>query len=100
MQLNLIMAVCWLVVGGTFLIWHWLDPQAPLGYIRGTNISIGWIGIGLAIYNVVRWYSQRSAVSAREAQLAESLRRSREERRVRHEEPPDPNFNFSEQKPE
>jgi hypothetical protein len=95
-NLNLFLAVFWLVLGAGLVVWHWLDPQSQFLRIRGTDWSPGWFGIVLALYNLVRWYSIRSSYLQRQA-LQEQWQRFQERERERLREPvePDPNFNFN-----
>jgi hypothetical protein len=98
MQLNLIIGIVWLVAGVALLILQLLDPTSPWIFaIRGTNISAGWLGIFLAIYNFVRWYNLRSSATDRDMLISDWQRRQREERRERRLDPPDPNFDFTDQ---
>jgi hypothetical protein len=82
-MLNLVMAVFWLVVGGLLLGWQWLHPENRRLTIFGTGISIGWLALLLALYDLVRWRQER--------------------RLTRRQTPPaavpDPNFNFTDQPP-
>ncbi|MGE3803596.1 MAG: hypothetical protein AB7K24_02865 [Gemmataceae bacterium] len=66
MYINLMMAGFWVAIGVTMLIYHRLNPQAPLE-ILGTGISAGWLAIFLALYNVARWWSAASYVKEKEA---------------------------------
>jgi hypothetical protein len=96
-DLNLIMGVLWLLLGGALLVFSWTDPvRAPR--LWETNISIGWVGIVLALYNFARWWNRRSYVRQQQ-QLAE-LSRRREQRPSdqRTEEERDPTFDFTAEK--
>ncbi|HZT83458.1 MAG TPA: hypothetical protein VFA26_24720 [Gemmataceae bacterium] len=97
----LVMAFLWLVVGAVLLANYYVLGGTvwtlPLG---GTNISLGWFGLALAAYNLVRWWSFRvawrqqtaltDAVRRREAQIAAKRREVREEA-----DGPNPAFDFS-----
>ena len=51
-MVNLFIALFWLILGlGLILI-----PGFAAWRIRGTELSIGWLAIGLAAYNLVRWW--------------------------------------------
>ena len=50
--INLFIALFWLVLGlGLIFI-----PGFEVWRIRGTELSIGWLAIGLAGYNFLRWW--------------------------------------------
>jgi len=53
--LNLFIALFWLVLGlGLIFI-----PGCDGWRIRGTDLSFGWVAIGLAGYNLLRWWVSR-----------------------------------------
>ena len=60
MYLYLFLALFWAALGVGLLVWHALDPRAPYRDMLGTGISAGWLGIVLAAYNLVRWWSART----------------------------------------
>ena len=60
-MLHLTMAVCWLILGGVLLARPWSDQPAPSATIRGTSISLGWFGVAMALYNLLRWWLDRRA---------------------------------------
>ncbi len=55
-MLHLVMAACWLIFGGLLLAWQWSDLAVPTTYIWGTGIPLGWFGIAMALYNLLRWW--------------------------------------------
>jgi hypothetical protein len=59
--LHLLMAFCWLTLGGALLVWRWSDAAGPSAYIWGTGIPLGWFGIAMALYNLLRWWLDRSS---------------------------------------
>src|SRR5438105_1456386 len=96
-MLNLMMAGCWILIGGLLLVWQGLHPENRALTILGTGISIGWLAFVLALYNLVRWWSGRSFVGYREALAKTRLGRpSAEERKP--PATPDPNFNFTDER--
>jgi hypothetical protein len=99
-NLNLYLAVFWLVLGVGLVAWHWLDPETQTLRIRGTDWSPGWLGIVLAVYNLVRWRSIRLAYQ-QQAMHEEQWRRLQERERQKRREQiePDPTFNFTDEPP-
>lgn len=95
-NLNLFLAVFWLVLGVGLVTWHWLYPEQQGLRIRGTDWSPGWLGIVLGIYNLVRWQSVRASQRQREV-LEEQRRMARERERDQRREAiaPDPTFDFT-----
>jgi len=100
-MLNLIMAIIWLAAGCALLAWQALHPDNPILVIRGTGISFGWLAFGLAVYNLVRWWSSRSYRRQRRALEEEEQRRRRSSRgKSRPAAPVNPDFDFSDKPPE
>jgi hypothetical protein len=98
MNLNLIFAVAWLIVAALIFV---LRPEQLSLRIGGIPFSAGWVALVLALYNMARWWSTRSARRQRAAEreaLAQRFRRHRNEERQEPVEP-DPNFNFGEPPP-
>lgn len=96
MNVNLMMAVFWVILGVPMVIYHWLHPGAAFDNILGTGISAGWLCIVLGLYNVARWWSARSYAAYRQHLEETALRRHRREDAT----PPggrelDPNFMFN-----
>jgi hypothetical protein len=95
--LNLILAVVWLVLAAVLLALDYSSGK-PVATIRGTNLSLGWLLLVLGLYNLARWWSIRSVERARRArEVPPSYRRHFTPRR---DEPPDPNFDFTEEPPQ
>ena len=94
MNLNLFMGAFWLLLGGALVVYTWVDPvRAPR--VWDTNISIGWVGIVLALYNFARWWSSRSYLKQQREILEASRRREQENPHRRKEEVRDPTFDFT-----
>jgi len=91
-NLNLAMAVFWLVLGAVLLLGPWLNPQirpwSPFG------INAGWLALLLTFYNVARWWSIRS-MQVQRREWAEAQRRHDEEDERRPGQKSDPTFDFS-----
>src|SRR5437870_4321635 len=62
---NLIAAVVWLLAGVVMMAMQRANPDNPPFLVPGTGISLGWIAMLLVVYNLVRWYSIRSAARQR-----------------------------------
>jgi hypothetical protein len=97
-NLNLILAMCWLVFAlGLFLL-SWLRPEAAFLRLGNTGFPLAWVAVLFFLYNIVRWWGARMA-----AQRQELLRRSRSRHRDDEREPRpatyDPNFDFSDRPP-
>lgn len=93
--MNLGLAVLWVVVGVGLLVWHALDPEATRGKIGG--VSLGWVALVLGIYNVARWWSERTYRATRAAERAREDQQRRSPRRAEPE--PDSPFRFDENSP-
>src|SRR5207244_1227415 len=65
MDLNLVLAVFWLLLGGVLLVLPWLIPDTGDWTILGTGLSAGWLGIVLALYNLARWGARRTTMRQR-----------------------------------
>jgi hypothetical protein len=59
-MLNLILAVFWLLFAIVAFAWPALNPDMRPWVIPGTDLSMGWFLVVLAIYNVVRWRTMRT----------------------------------------
>jgi type VI protein secretion system component VasK len=57
---NLMLAIIWFVVGGYLLVDAWSHPEGTLGAMPG------FVALGLAAYNVVRWWAARRLDAARQ----------------------------------
>ena len=97
MNLNLLMAVVWFVVGVGLLVVTYTVGDAALPFrVRFLPISPGWLALLLCLYNVVRWWS--GPRRRRRDPLAEALEARRRMHRDRDNPPPapDPTFDFTE----
>lgn len=91
MMLNLVLAVIWLVVAAAIFV----SGNDHLFIRLGTaQFSSGWLAVGLALWNLVRWWSTRSYRRARQAEQEALARRSRRQAAEGPREP-DPNFDFT-----
>jgi hypothetical protein len=89
-----VMALLWAALGVALIV---ADP--PGTHFPGTNVSLGWAALLLAAYNLVRWWSQRSARLRQQA--AEEIERHRPQRRRGEPEPErNPDFIFDDPPPE
>jgi hypothetical protein len=94
--MNLLLALVWLLGGIVLLAYQYFTGDKVL-YIRGTNLSVGWLLLALALYNLLRWWQVRSyQMQRREEMLFETQRRLRTMPPPRE---PDPNFNFTDEPP-
>ena len=94
--MNLFFALFWLVCAvGLLAFEHAVGPTA---FHREMGFSETWLMLAFAVYNLVRWWSGRAYREKLRAQLPARADRKGELRR-RTSEPPDPNFNFSDESP-
>jgi|SRR6516164_2745273 hypothetical protein len=94
MNLNLIFALGWLVAAAA--IFFVGDPRLSIRLPGLPPFSSAWLALLLALYNIARWWSRRSARRQRQAEreaLAQRFQRHREEE-GRPPVEPDPNFQF------
>jgi hypothetical protein len=49
---NLVIALFWLLIGLALVF----VPEFAAWRIRGTDLSVGWVAIALAAYNLLRWF--------------------------------------------
>lgn len=61
MKLNLILAAIWFFAGFVLMKLQMADPENTSYYIFGTGISLGWVAMLFALYNLARWYGNWSA---------------------------------------
>jgi hypothetical protein len=103
MNLNLFMAIFWLVIGAGLVIYHTLYPDEQAFRLRFIDVSPGWLILVLALWNVVRWWGARAAEKDRQfhEQLAFQRQRKHYEELARKEEKPvvNPEFDFSKPAP-
>ena len=68
MAISWMLALVWLAIGAAIL---WYDPPQFRIAIGSGSFSTGWAALVLAAYNLVRWWSYKSAQARRrEAQQA------------------------------
>jgi hypothetical protein len=98
-NLNLYLAVFWLVGGVGLVVWHAMNPEDQTLRIRGTDWSPGWLGVVLAVYNLVRWYSLRATLRQQAMYQEQARQQPGSRRRADSPAEPDPNFHFTEDPP-
>jgi hypothetical protein len=94
----LILAIIWLVVGVGLII-HDSYAGNDGWFIPGLGWSAGWVCLLLSAYNFLRWWSRRQSRRSREDEYRARLQQRNYRRHpppVRRE-PPDPNFNFTDE---
>ena len=98
---NLVLAAAWLVLGIALLVYERVEPGGGGATFKlgNTTISLGWVALLLACYNLVRGWHRWTSWRARRQH--EELARQREfKRRARAFEESgrerDPNFVFEE----
>jgi len=98
MNFNLILGLAWLAAGVALIVWD-ATAGGPAPYLRGpNNLSLGWVMLLLAGYNLLRWYAGRRRGPRRDPvhEMLEARRRARRER-PEPPGPPDPNFIFTDE---
>jgi hypothetical protein len=71
-QLHLFLAFFWLIFGvGWILLARGRLPGAQWT-ILGTNLSVGWVGLILAFYNLVRWWTIRRTLGPKAKESGQS----------------------------
>src|SRR5437879_5289584 len=78
MNLNFIMAICWLIAAAGLFVWNAQNPERAL-VIRRTDVSLGWLAAVVAAYNLARWWSTRLNAKARREETANRERRRHED---------------------
>ncbi len=91
-QINLILAVVW---AGMALVVFFVDPSG--GKRPGIPVSIGWLGILFALYNLVRWWGLQ--VSGNQTVPGRSDWKRPPTRRPGDDRDPDPTFMFDDPPP-
>jgi hypothetical protein len=95
--INLVLGVFWLFFGGAILVAERGNPfgSPPFG------ISFGWWCMVLALYNTVKLLINWSAMNRRREMIRQSepLSSLAKHGTQRPEQPPDPNFQFTEKPP-
>ncbi len=91
--MNLVLALVWLAAGIAALAYDYLGPGLGLRII-GTNLSIGWLLLVMALYNLARWWSQYSAQTSRQ-----DLHQTRSRYRHVHRPEPEPETGIQADRP-
>jgi hypothetical protein len=96
---NLFMAILWLAFCGLLFGWHALHPDSQALRIGGSGPSLGWAALVLALYNLARWWSQRS-YARRQRAFEDARQRHRHQGQARSESAPrNPAFEFTDPPP-
>jgi hypothetical protein len=100
MNMNLILAVVWFVVGVGWLATTWTKPDAlPVIQLRGVQFSPAWLAFLLCGYNVIRWWLRPRRQAQNSLAAALEARRRQHSLEGRPKQPTDPLFNFTEGPP-
>ena len=59
-MLHLLLAGCWLILGAALLVWDWSDRSASAVSLWESSSALGWFGLAMALYNLLRWWLGRS----------------------------------------
>jgi hypothetical protein len=94
MNLNLFLAGMWIAAGIGIMIWPDVGQDAVLRVEPERRFLIGGFALVLAGYNLVRWRLARLR-----ARAEHEARQRSPVRRYPREEPPNPDFDFSDPKP-
>jgi hypothetical protein len=103
MNLNLFMAIFWMVLGAGLVIYHALFPGETFLRLRWTDLSPGWLILVLAIWNIIRWWSAKAAEKDRRMEEDAVFARQRRKHGslpVGRDETPNPDFDFTRKEPE
>jgi hypothetical protein len=101
--MNGFLAVVWLLVGAGLIVFHATTGSPALTFpIADHRVSVGWVALVLAIYNLARAWALRSYRLEEWTRRMAQLSRDRDRRWEDHRKPPsdpDPNFNFTDDPP-
>jgi hypothetical protein len=97
-MVNLFLAVLWLVLSSVFFAWEWTQPNSHAPRIWGSNVSVGWIAVVLAVYNLARWWSSQS-FARRSGAAEDSKWRLEDHRKIEEAKAVDPNLSFTDEPP-
>jgi hypothetical protein len=101
--MNMFLALAWLLLGITVLVWQALTGNA-VWYVRvgEYQISYGWLMFLFVLYNLKRWQDLRTLrrhSRQRQLELAEQQQSAHPREKHVDPEPPNPEFNFTDQTP-
>jgi len=101
--MNGFLAVVWLLVGVGLIVYHATTGDPTFTFpLADHRVSVGWVALVLAIYNLARAWALRSyrleEWTRQMAQLSRDRDRRWEDRRKPPSDP-DPNFNFTDDPP-
>jgi hypothetical protein len=91
-NINLFLALIWLILGLGGLAWNWLDPVTAAQQLGGSGITtISYAALAMFLYNMVRFWAQKKQQRRRQEQAQEEIRLVRLEK---HAEEYLPEFDF------
>src|SRR5262249_46341423 len=78
MRVNLIMAMCWIILGVPLVILGLIESDGGNIRVGDSQIAVqfmGWMALVLAAYNLLRWYASRAVRDPRKSTRKEMRRR-------------------------
>jgi hypothetical protein len=96
---RLVTAAFWCALGGGLLAWHAFRPHSSIEMVASARLSAA-VAFALALYNLARWWSDRSY--QRKLEIGDRARQDhhRAGKEARPATPPNPDFDFSDQSPQ
>jgi hypothetical protein len=96
MTINLIFAIAWFLAGAFILTWEFLTGEPAFRQLRILDISWGWLAFPFCLYNLARWWNDRSLRRIlRESRLEEERHFRETQRNPERGRDIDPNFDFT-----
>ena len=100
-MINLALAFIWGLLGVALIAYHATtgDERWRIWFLG--NISAGWAMLLICVYNVARWWSMRTLLAAKRAEIIARARREREHHAGPRPEygEPNPEFMFGDEPP-
>jgi hypothetical protein len=100
--MNLFLTLFWALCAVVLFAYEQFIGEAKFRIrVGASSFSAAWLMLALSLYNVARWWGNRSYRAEQRAIEIARANREWEERRGHRQpaEPPDPNFNFTDQPP-
>jgi hypothetical protein len=100
---NLFVAICFLLFGIYEFYYEYAHGELDPKFRTFLGMNLGWLAVLFCAFNLVRawsnWYRWSSSKQRREAYADEALRRQRDRhcREAGPPQPPDPNFQFTDE---